>query len=320
MSETAKFFEQNDLRARLWSLDAWNAYDDISTVWIVKISHLWNSKQDFVRVFSDPAKLKRIEVMSTWSDEAHIFGRSDTSYQNRFLRQFTCQSRFNVLITGTLFPLGPSQDAVHVLTSMGGPIGDAGKWAINPELRRALVRIFNPSQARKFRHFPLLPLRILIAPFVLRRTASSTWKDVFVISSTIARPAPQVIVPPPDQFTSAASIQFKRKGRVNKDHQESVQQRMERADNMRLFAWSPLYQTFLQTLEKIELATKRKPVKQKVMEQVIKKGLAGKDFERTSRMKTLISLVKRISQDGERFLIVSDRIFTVTLIYWVSPC
>jgi hypothetical protein len=63
-------------------------------------------------------------------------------------------ARFNVLITGTLFPLGPSQDAVHVLTSMGGPIGDAGKWKINPELRRALVRIFDPTPAPKLRRGP----------------------------------------------------------------------------------------------------------------------------------------------------------------------
>lgn len=60
-------------------------------------------------------------------------------------------ARFNVLIIGTLFPLGPSQDAVHVLTSMGGPIGDAGKWTIDPELRRALVRILDPTPARKLR-------------------------------------------------------------------------------------------------------------------------------------------------------------------------
>jgi hypothetical protein len=320
VNETTKFFERKDLRARLWSLDAWKADDDISTVWIVKISHLRNSDQDFVKLFSDPAKLKRIEVMSTWSDEAHVFGRSDTSYQNRFLRQFTRQSRFNVLITGTLFPLGPSHDAVHVLTSMGGPIGGAGKWTINPELLRALVRIFDPTPARKLRQLPLLPIRVLIAPFVLRRTASSTWNGVFVIKRTIARPTPQVIVPPPDDYTSAARIEFKRQKRANKNRKESAHQRMERADNMRLYAWSPLYKTFIEKLEEYELATNRKhPNPQKLMEEVIKKGLAGKDFERTSRMETSISLVKKISQKGERFLIVADRIFPLTLSYWVSP-
>jgi hypothetical protein len=320
VNETAKFFERKDLRARLCSLDAWNADDDISTVWIVKISHLRNSDQDFVKLFSDPAKLKRIEVMSTWSDEAHVFGRSDTSYQNRFLRQFTRQSRFNVLITGTLSPLGLSHDAVHVLTSLGGPIGDAGKWKINPELLRALVRIFDPTPARKLRQFPLLPLRVLIAPFVLRRTASSTWNGVFVIKRTIARPTPQVIVPPPDDYTSAARIEFKRKNRANKNGKESAQQRMERADNMRRYAWSPLYKTFIEKLEEYELANMRKhPNPPKVMEEVIKTGLAGKDFERTSRMEVLTSLVKMISQKGEKFLIVADRIFPLTLIYWVSP-
>jgi hypothetical protein len=250
-----------------------------------------------------------------------VFGRSDTSFQNKLLRQFTKQSQFNVLITGTLFPLGPSHDAIHVLTSMAGDF-QAGNWGQNPPLRLALDRIFSHSSL-KLRRFPLLPLRVLIAPFILRRTASSTWKGDFIIKRTITRPSPRVITPAPDNYTSRAHVQFKRNmhsGDKKSSGKETEYQRMERADAMRLYAWSPLYQVFKDSVHDAEKVAAEKRVKvnvQKIMERVIRCGLAGDDFARTSRMEALISLVKEIRRKGERFIIVTERIFLVTLAYWV---
>jgi hypothetical protein len=40
VNETATFFAKHELRARLWSPEAWNADDSIEVVWIVKVSEL----------------------------------------------------------------------------------------------------------------------------------------------------------------------------------------------------------------------------------------------------------------------------------------
>jgi hypothetical protein len=316
IKETKSFFENKDLRAKLWTLKDWECDHDIDLVWIVKVSEMTHGKRPFVKYFSDPQNLAAIDVMSTWADEAHVFGRSDTSYQNRFLRQFTRQSRFNVLITGTLFPLGPSQDAPQVLTSMGGSFSSP-LWQRHPDLRRAFIRIFDPH--RKLRQSPLLPLRVLIAPFILRRTDSSTWQGQFVIHRKVVRPSPHVILPGADAFAVDAMTKFKRTKKTTSPAQESEAQRMEQADHMRLYAWSPLYKTFIDTLNEQETHAGRKKTinKTMVMEQVIRDGLAQKDFAKTARMKTLISLIKKIRSAKQRFLIVSDRIFPLALIYWV---
>jgi hypothetical protein len=321
IKETATFFAESNLRAKLWTLKEWEKDIDIDLVWVVKVSELSHADKPFVKYFSNPENLAKVQVLSTWADEAHVFGRSDTSHQNIFLRQFTRQSQFNVLITGTLFPLGPSQDAAKVLESMGGPF-DEPLWKRQRELRRSFTRIFDLD--RKLRQTPLLPLRVLIAPFILRRMVTSTWEGEYVIKRKYARPAAKVIVPEADDFASDAVVQFKRSKKGAKTGKESEAQQQERADRMRLYAWSPLYQTYRETLDQMEVAAKKKTKgkkrtinKQAVMEQVIKDGLAGQDFAKTARMKTLIALIKKIKTKGERFLIVSDRIFPLTLIYWV---
>ena len=189
-------------------MKAWDEDRDIRTVWVVKIS-LLQPKTDFYRLIMSDQFRTRVRILSTFSDEAHQFGRSATSSQNQTLRNIIRRSEFNVLITGTLFPLGPKTDAIGVLRSLGGPLNEDGLWndATRLALRRLLVR---GKRDEKLYH--VLPLRILIAPFVLRRTVQSTWDDQWIIKRTVARHLVELVEPYPDDFTETeAKARFRMK-------------------------------------------------------------------------------------------------------------
>jgi hypothetical protein len=52
---------------------------------------------------------------------------------------------------------------------------------------------------------------------------------------------------------------------------------------------------------------------------IIHYALAENDWARSSRLILLVKTVRSIVKAGERFVIVADRIFLLTFIYWVSP-
>jgi hypothetical protein len=285
-------------------LKAWNEDRDIRTVWIVKIS-LLQPKTDFYQLIMSDEFRTRVRILSTFSDEAHQFGRSSTSAQNGTLRNIIARSEFNVLITGTIFPLGPETDAVNVLQSLGGPLGEQGKWndTIRLALRRLLVR---GSRHEKLYH--VLPLRILIAPFVLRRTVQSTWDNQWIIKRTVARPPVEVLGPYADNFTETEA---KARYRVRNTKDLSQTQLMERADRQRFFAWAPLYEEVVRLSE-----SGKEDSRVAIMEKVISNRLV-KEKKYTGRLRRFIALVKSCKERGERFIVVSDRLFPLVLTYYV---
>jgi hypothetical protein len=304
IQEAKKFFEPRRLRARPWTLKAWNEDHDIRTVWIVKIS-LLQPNTDFYRlVMSDEFKMQ-VEILSTFSDEAHQFGRSATSSQNRTLRNIIRRSRFNVLITGTIFPLGPETDASNVLQSLGGPLNEDGKW--NDTLRLALKRLLVRGKGDE-KLYHVLALRILIAPFVLRRTVQSTWDKEWIIKRTVARPHVEVLDPYSDNFTE---MEARAKYRMKSGKDLSQAQLMERADRQRFFAWAPLYEEIVRLSEGV-----KQDSRVTIMEEVIARRLI-KEKKYTGRLRRFIALVKSCKEQGERFIIVSDRLFPLVLTYYV---
>lgn len=301
LKEGAKFFDPERLRVKAWTMKAWEEDSDIRTVWIVKTSWLQQETAFYNLVMSDEFKNK-VKILSTFSDEAHQFGRSATSSQNRTLRTIIKRSHFNVLMTGTIFPLGPMTDASGVLQSLGGPFNELGKW--NNELRRALQRMLVRGKYDD-NLYNVLALRILIAPFVLRRTTQSTWDGEWVIRRTVARPVAEVLEPYPDDFTETEA---KTKYRMRKK-ELSQTQLMERADRQRFFAWAPLYEEIVRRSEGREESRVR------IMEEVISIRLVKEKY--TGRLRRFIALVKRCKEQGERFIVVSDRLFPLVLTYYV---
>src|SRR2546423_15411227 len=86
---------------------------------------------------------------------------------------FTAKSRFNILISGTLFPLGPSTDAAALPRTLGGPFEGDQEYRWSPQLRTAQCRLLGDGKLNKAEHH-LLALRKFSVPFNLRRTTS--WK------------------------------------------------------------------------------------------------------------------------------------------------
>jgi hypothetical protein len=302
INECEKFFDPTVLRAKAWTLSEWIADSDIHTVWIVKISWL----QPDTAFWRTMDASDNVKILSTFADEAHLFGRSSTSTQNFLLRKLTSQSNFNVLITGTIFPLGPEMDSCQVLQSLAGPFDENGRWP--PVLRKAIKRMLEPPEHENS-VFTVLALRILIAPFVLRRTTASTWKGEWVIKRTIVRPIPQLLEPYPDEHTEAAAkAEFRRKKATETQH--SI---IERADKQRFFAWTPIYAMYVKLLK--DRGVNEESERVRLMEQLISKNLRKQ--EGTGRVRRFIAWVKSVHDAGERFIVVSDRLFPLVLTYYV---
>jgi len=303
LEEAEKFFEPSRLKARAWTLKAWKEDRDIRTVWIVKVSFL-QPNTDFYRLVMSENFKTRVQILSTFSDEAHQFGRSATSSQNQTLRKIIQRSEFNVLITGTIFPLGPETDAIGVLQSLGGPFNERGKW--NERQRVALSRLLvRGSRDEKLYH--ILALRILIAPFVLRRTIQSSWDGEWIIKRTVARPIVEVIEPYPDDFTETEA---RAKYRVKNAKVISQTELMARADRQRFFAWAPLYEEIVSLSAGVKEDSRVAIMEKVIVERLLKEKLTG-------RLRRFIALVRSFKECGERFIIVSDRLFPLVLTYYV---
>jgi len=150
----------------------------------------------------------------------------------------------------------------------------------------------------------------MIAPFCLRRTRDSTDNGVYIIPRTFAQPVPNIVLPCDDGFSqkiASGLSTFVRKGKTI-----NMNDIIERADKQRYLAWTPLYTDVAErTLE-----IKKEGQKQAITEEIITRKLGTIPF--TGRMLRLMRLLKHIvDKKKEKFILVSDRLFLVTLAYFV---
>src|SRR5271169_3534650 len=144
ITECPKFFAEDVLRAKEWSLREWNRDMDINTVWIIKES-LLDPRTDFTKTIQSPEFRRNVVIHSIFADEAHLAWRSLTSKRSEIFRDIQPRSEFNVLISGTMFPLGLRDDGPRILLHIGGGFepGEGCKW--DPLLARSLRRLLDRS-------------------------------------------------------------------------------------------------------------------------------------------------------------------------------
>lgn len=213
-----------------------------------------------------------------------------------------------------MFPLGPHEDAQGILEHLGGdftPTENAVKWDVDYiDAFRRLLEI--NSADRRDGVWDVLAFRVLISQFYLRRTITSFWGGQWVIDKTAARPVPRIVLPYPDAFTEVDNPRAQTKD--VQQTRETLRNKMKRADQKRFLAWTKVYEHIKDDHgEAAFTGTKH----HRQLETYIKKYV--KRYRGSGRIKKLIGLVKAHVDNGEKFIIVSDRIFLVLLAYHVWP-
>jgi hypothetical protein len=90
---------------------------------------------------------------------------------------------------------------------------------------------------------------------------------------------------------------------------------MKRADQKRFHAWTPVYEKIRDEIGDKAFASGGKYMRD--MERYVKKYV--RRYRGTGRLTKFISLVKAHMEKGEKFIVVSDRLFLLVLAYHVSP-
>ena len=302
INETKKFFHQSQLEAKAWTPNAWAEDKSLTTVWIVRdtLLHLPTvNHHDSHSNFVTCVNAEDVQLLSLFWDEAHLGCRSRNSDRAKAFRWIADYAEFVSLISATLFPLGPIQDGLDVLSTLGGPYHDPnfGRW--KPEARLTLALL---SES-----WDILVFRRLITPFYLCRTQTSTWQGRFIIDKVFSRPEVTVIDPEDEQYEQELLVNFrtlliqKRAGRVNMNDMRL------RSDELKLLSWSQVYKEWKEAKD-----NGRKGETELVFRDFLRKKPP------TGRVKTLVQLVRTIrTQLKERFVIVTDRIFLAKLAVYV---
>lgn len=322
MDQGLRFFEPADLKVTAWSRAAWEESTEDGVVWVVKESLLTrrprrgSTEQNpqyqsaFWEIFSAPDFQDRVRILSSFADEAHVPWRSANSERSVVFKKVTANSELNVLVSGTMFPRCPSSDAEGILEHLGGESGPGSKWSA--EQARAIRRLTGPNEI-----FSILTLRILLAPFYLRRTLNSHWLGRWIIDQKHARPQPTILLPYPDDFSQLQPANLKLKTKTSetkKRTQFTMTEMMHRADQRRFYAWTEL---FLEVQDFAEVDSGGGNTKNTA--RVEKLMIERLPYLRPSgRVRKLIAIIKAHRARGEKFVIVSDRIFLLQLAYYVS--
>lgn len=317
VSEAKKFFPQSAMRVLDFNPNEYTTAgnDSIDVVWVVrdsKLAQFWNALPE---KFLIPVLI---------CDEGHIYLRSDSSKKIEYFRSMQPNAKFIVHVSGTLFPLGPRQDGPKLLRNLGGPFvlvdgdGDKTKWTA--EFLKDWVALQEESK------WSIEKFRTLIRPFYLRRSKHSKWEDRRIIPKEISPPVPFIEDPlDPDDAKgvySALSLslleELDRKRRMKKGGVKRVEGTSEnvmqtRANNARMFAWSRCWREWTLAEQDSNLKGRERELEQ---ERILSHGLG---HTRPSwRLIKLVSLLKMILKEKEKFLIVADRIFLLSLASYVT--
>jgi hypothetical protein len=311
--ECSKWFAPETLQVNVFtSVETFLEDTNINTVttWIVSESNVRDGSR-FHELVKSPL-FKTFDIISLFADEAHGAWKSLTSWRSGLFRQVASKARFTVLLSGTPFPLGPSEDGFPLLHHFGGTFDEDGKWPV--KVARAFDRLFNHKPSV----WQTLSFRCLLAPFCLRRTTSSTHQGEFIIPPSIALPMASIVPPVEDDKSEEVARSLVRlllpklaKRNTTRGRKLTDQQRMERADIQRFLAWTPMYvQVFeethgLENQRAVHIATER----------IIKDNFATAPV--TGRLQRLMRLLRYIKSVDQKFIIVVERLFLGSLAFYV---
>jgi hypothetical protein len=329
LGECAKFFHPDDLVAREFTdVDDWLKNTQPGVVWIVKINTLSSESSSFSRLC---AVQPDIRLLSTWLDEGHIFGRASDgsgntgSRRHDTLMKFTSRTEFNCLMSGTLFPLGPIDDAESVFYTVGGSPSEPSrnnKRSWDPRIAQDLQTVLRNLSRRPTVEHPkpqpepaIIALRAVMALFTIRRTPDSKWPGDdgtarWIVSRDYVRSEPVTISLAKLESTEGYIAQAEQvfvKERSGQER-ETQAQVIKRADYQKFYVLAPLYAHLLhRNLHNDSRATER----------YIEESYSM--MKQTTRMKVLCAWVLRQKEKGRRFVLVSERRFPLLLAGYVLP-
>jgi hypothetical protein len=123
---------------------------------------------------------------------------------------------------------------------------------------------------------------------------------------------PHLLAPYPDNDAESFALLKAGVERTNKRGFVTENEKILRADKQRLMAWTPLYAIVSQETERLEDSQKQKAAEEIILKDFRRMGKA------TGRLRRFIALVKHIKAKGEKFIIVADQLFLLSLAYHVS--
>ena len=180
-------------------------------------------------------------------------------------------------------------------------------------MQLAFQKLFNDTRCE----MSITKFRILVSQFYIRRDDKSSWLGRWIIPRDTQRPIPFVLVPKADEWSSAEVFKQNEESRSFQQMKQKMSRNvigiMERADKLRFLAWHPCF-------EEINRRIDDKSVnKQKIYEEEIARGLQV--HKPSGRLERLIGLIRFIVEvQREKFIIVSDRLFLLTLaLHVLSP-
>jgi hypothetical protein len=211
-----------------------------------------------------------------------------------------------------MLPLGPEEDARGILEHLGGDFtapANTVKWS--EPYRTAFRRLLeiNPQDHRDG-VWDVLAFRVLISQFYLRRTVMSWYEGNWVISKTAARPVPRIVLPYPDAFSEVNNPRAQTKD--VQQTRETLRNKMKRADQKRFLAWTSVYEKIRDEIgEAAFTGSKYHRHLERYIQTYVRRNRGS------GRITKLIALIKAHVEKGEKFIIVSDRVFLVMLAYYV---
>jgi hypothetical protein len=318
LREAVKFFDPAD-----FSIGPWQGQDEIIAyqgnaapkTYVIKDSLLNESKKNnFPAFVRSPEFLEKFEILATFSDEAHLANRSLVSQRSALHREITAHSPFNVLMSGTLFPLGPTKDGPGIIQNCFGTLSTAD-CRLPAEMQLAFKQLFYDTPGE----MSITKFRILVSQFYIRRDDKSGWLGKWIIPRDTQRPIPFVLVPKADEWSSVEVFRQNLESRsfqqLKRKMGRNVMGIMEKADKLRFLACHPCFQEIDRRIQ----AGGKSVDKQKIYEDEIARGVQV--HKPSGRLERLIGLIRFIVEvEKEKFIIVSDRLFLLTLaLHVLSP-
>jgi hypothetical protein len=167
------------------------------------------------------------------ADEAHLYLRNHSTLRGRGFNRLLEHSRLVLHLSGTLFPLGPKKDGLHLMRMLGGEFKAApqGRWT-----NRTAVQL-----NRLKSEWDVLQFRYVITSFYLRRGPTSMYEGQHIVDQSIRIPVPFMEDPnDPDDSTGKYHAQARSlaSSTFTNDGMNAIK---VGSNNARMFAWSSLF-------------------------------------------------------------------------------